>query len=727
MTSALRLGIFTDNFRYKAFISYSWADRAWSEWFHRALETYRPPKEAADGQTLRPIFKDREEDAAHASIGAAIETALGDSEFLIVLCSPRSAASKWVNREVAWFKTNRDPKKILAVIIDGEPLASQVAGRESQECFPASLLYKINADLLPTDVLEDPPLAADARKVGDGKRGAKLKLAAAMLGVGYDALARRDDRRRSKRRRLVMSAMAASIAVLAGIAIYALNQRNAAIVARDDAQGLVEFMLTDLRQRLDAVGRLDVLDAVAKRLLDSYAKEDLLKLDPDALGRRARVLMLLGEVDSARGNLDAALARYKEAVATTEELLRRNPDDEQRIFDHAQSIYWVGDIAWKRGDIATVTDYWTQYRDFGARLVAINPDKDAWQTELGYGHRNLATLALQEGDAGAAAEGFERARDVSQRLAEADPADRSLQIILADDLAWLAIAQERLGDFAEAERTLATEAAIYAALLARDPSDDAILNRQSVNGRVAARIAMDVGDAEHGLAMLQALFDLHESRLAHDSENTRWLDYYGLLQIETGSALLALGNHGAAREMADGALAVARRLRSIDDSVTDWAIDNHCGALLLAARAAFAEGDERAADAHLDEAEAVIMSVSAGKAPPGLDKPVIRTALMRARLAERAGDSTAARHLAADAAAKIDALITKSGFEYKTVFIETYLLAGDMARARALAAVLDAVGYRHADWVTLRKQVLRSQGGVETAARPIRQTSDRRY
>ena len=114
------------------------------------------------------------------------------------------------------------------------------------------------------------------------------------------------------------------------------------------------------------------------------------------------------------------------------------------------------------------------------------------------------------------------------------------------------------------------------------------------------------------------------------------------------------------------------------------------------------------------------MSVSAGKAPPGLDKPVIRTALMRARLAERAGDSTAARHLAADAAAKIDALITKSGFEYKTVFIETYLLAGDMARARAsFAAVLDAVGYRHADWVTLRKQVLRSQGGVETAARPI--------
>ena len=31
-------------FRYKAFISYAWADAKWGNWLHKALETYRTPK-----------------------------------------------------------------------------------------------------------------------------------------------------------------------------------------------------------------------------------------------------------------------------------------------------------------------------------------------------------------------------------------------------------------------------------------------------------------------------------------------------------------------------------------------------------------------------------------------------------------------------------------------------------------------------------------------------------
>ncbi|MBP6363627.1 MAG: toll/interleukin-1 receptor domain-containing protein [Novosphingobium sp.] len=116
-------------FRYKAFVSYSWADATWGNWLQKAIETYRAPsalvgKEGALGPVparLHPLFKDREEEAAGASIGAAVETALAASEFLIVVCSPNSAKSKWVDCEVAWFKTHRDPAKVLALIVDGEP------------------------------------------------------------------------------------------------------------------------------------------------------------------------------------------------------------------------------------------------------------------------------------------------------------------------------------------------------------------------------------------------------------------------------------------------------------------------------------------------------------------------------------------------------------------------------------------------------------------------------
>ncbi len=68
--------------------------------------------------------------------------------------------------------------------------------------------------------------------------------------------------------RAIAAGLAALVILFAGLALEALRQRNVARVAqaeaeaaRNDAEGLVEFMLTDLRTRLDAVGRLDVLDS----------------------------------------------------------------------------------------------------------------------------------------------------------------------------------------------------------------------------------------------------------------------------------------------------------------------------------------------------------------------------------------------------------------------------------------------------------------------------------
>lgn len=103
---------------------------------------------------LHPLFKDREEEAAGASIGAAVEAALASSEFLIVVCSATSARSKWVNREIAWFKTHRDPAKVLALIVGGEP------GDPENECFPRALTHLVYAEGTVTDTPIDTPLAA---------------------------------------------------------------------------------------------------------------------------------------------------------------------------------------------------------------------------------------------------------------------------------------------------------------------------------------------------------------------------------------------------------------------------------------------------------------------------------------------------------------------------------------------------------------------------------------
>lgn len=304
--------------RYKAFISYSWADKAWGAWAHRALETYSTPRglagkpglHGAVPPRLTPIFKDREEEAAGAGITASIEAAMASSDFMIVICSPHSAQSKWVNHEVAWFKTHRDPSRVLALVVDGEPGASFTPGREAEECFPKALLHKIGADLQLTDEKEDVPLAADARKVGDGKRVAKLKLAAAMLGLGLDDLVRRDERRRTIRRRLVTTALAVFSIWMTGNTWFAISQRNEAQAQRR----LAEQQTENVNAALDyLVSLFEVANPATENPKTITALTVLergrAKLDTELADKpmvRARLLSAIGSVYQNLGEVKGA-------------------------------------------------------------------------------------------------------------------------------------------------------------------------------------------------------------------------------------------------------------------------------------------------------------------------------------------------------------------------------------------------------------------------------------
>lgn len=97
-----------DEFKYRAFISYSHADTRWATWLHRALESYRPPKELVGTRTTRgvvpkrlsPVFRDREELPSATDLGALLRAALEQSQCQIIICSPKAAKSRWVNEEI---------------------------------------------------------------------------------------------------------------------------------------------------------------------------------------------------------------------------------------------------------------------------------------------------------------------------------------------------------------------------------------------------------------------------------------------------------------------------------------------------------------------------------------------------------------------------------------------------------------------------------------------------
>lgn len=321
--------------QYRAFLSYSHRDAKWANWLHKALETYRPPKALVGTSTavgvvprrLIPIFQDRQELASATELGAVINAALRDSACQIVICSPDAARSRWVNEEILAFKRLGREDRIFPLIVSGEPNASSLPGRESEECFPPALRFHLGADGTLSDAAAE-PVAADARPGKDGKARAKLKLAAAVLGVGFDVLRRREQQRRNRRLLVAACAATCGMVLTTGLATYALIQRSIAQkqTARaekeaDAAEQTTNFLIGLFRLADPSEARGSTV--TAREMLDqAKVRVDSELMQQPAI--QARLLQTLGTVYTGLGLYRDAQPLLKRSLA----MERRMPDTE---------------------------------------------------------------------------------------------------------------------------------------------------------------------------------------------------------------------------------------------------------------------------------------------------------------------------------------------------------------------------------------------------------------
>jgi WD40 repeat protein len=303
-----------DDYPYFAFISYSHRDAKWGNWLHKALETYKVPRalvgtEGRDGEVPRrafPIFRDREELPGSSDLGGNINAALGGSRYLIVICSPRSAASLWVNEEIKHFKRLGREDRVLCLIVDGEPNATDRPELALEECFPEAVRYKVDSDGNVTTTRTE-PIAADARPGKDGKTNALLKLLAGVLGVPYDALKQRDQQRRLRRAQMVSVAALALVITLSALSVGLYNARNAAERARD-----AELQARQVAESERAVALRRLANTYRQNGFDAYLEGD----QDNALLYFHEMLRLLPQDSSVRFALADAWQQARLRVAS---------------------------------------------------------------------------------------------------------------------------------------------------------------------------------------------------------------------------------------------------------------------------------------------------------------------------------------------------------------------------------------------------------------------------
>lgn len=689
-------------FRYCAFLSYGHRDSDTANWLHESLEKYRVPKGlvgriTANGvipDRLFPVFRDRHELAASGDLGREIRDALASSRFLIVLCSPAAATSRWTGAEIDSFKRMRPDGCVLAAIIDGEPFASDVAGREAEECFPAALRYAYDKKGRPTKKRAE-PIAADLRDSGDGRRLGFLKIVAGMLGVGLDELVQREAVRRQKRLRIIAAASIAGMLVTSTLSVVAFDARNEARDQRREAEGLIGFMLGDLRQKLEPLGRLDTLDSVGAKALDYYEQQDKGSLSDEALAQRSRALTLMGEIANTRGDLDGALKRYREALASTTEQLRRDPDNAERLFDQAQNIFWVGYIAWQRGQTAQATAAFREYKRLANRMIVLAPDNPKYRLEAKYADSNLGTLLIDERRYAEATAAFRNSLAANEAFSAANPRDPEYAKSLIESLAWLSEALEGAGQLEESISQRERELALAQQLQAGASNVD-IRESVLVAHRALGRLLTSRNQLRAGIAHLRSSTRMADTLIATEPGNSLWLQYAAWSHLDLGGLLLIARQQDAAGQAVRSGCDLTARLIAKDKSVVEWNDRLHRSCALARARLALASGAT---------GEALSFAQQAAKRTGPTNPRKVDTRLSIAVAQSLIGDIRAATGDPADARRmwrSAQALLPQGEAESPFVLSRRAILfarLGDSARARSLAARLDRMGYRHPEYL----------------------------
>ena len=555
--------------RYSAFISYNHKDRAVASRLLRSLEAYRFPRHLRGRETavgtisdrLPPIFQDREELASSADLASSVRHALEDSSTLIVVCSPNSARSRWVNEEIRAFTAMGRRHRVQCLIIDGQPNASRGAGQDpALECLPPALFEDGGGE----------PLASDVRPGQDGWQSARLKLLAGILAIPYDELRQRDQARRQKRLALVAAAAIVGFLVMSALSAFALVSRRQAIVQRDIATektataertaDFVEslFEVSDPSEARGAkISAIEVLDKGADRIsgalenepnvkaqllttlsrvylgLGSYKRgEELIRqsmrLSISDLAIRIQQLMGLASSAYRQGNYAEAVRLYRVALPLTDAAGMHGADFKPTI------LAAIGDAASRAGDTS------------GGRsgmLTALSLDTGRFGPQSLQVARDYEALGLFD----ETTENYPRARRFYERALTIRLAQQGMSHPLtSEDLNQLGSIAYFQKDAASAERYMRRALDSDRLVLGRDHPDVAITSNNLARLMLEQRQFSGARDL-----LIQAIAITLKNR---SSTN----DYLALLYANLGLAQRGFGQLTEARASLAKALVVAR-------------------------------------------------------------------------------------------------------------------------------------------------------------------------
>lgn len=337
------------NTAFSAFISYRHGDidsRAAQE-LQKQLEHFRAPKGiSAERKPFKRCYLDDGELSGGYDYAKQLREALKNSEWLIVVCSPGTKDSRWVNEEIDIFLEYHDRSRVLALLTGGEP----------EQSFPPRLLEETPAGdlLIAADCRGD-----DLRQILKNIRGdALLRLAAPMLSTTFDGLKQRNRIYRLRR----VAAAGAAVAVLAvSFGVYSADK--AATIASQAARIEAEYknaLINESRflteQAKNYLAEEDTISAIemALRALPSETQDRPVLADTKyVLGSALDIYVIPGNEEPYRATKSFASDMVYKMFCDTEGHIFTLEDKYKRVcvrdrnYDIIDSVYFDDGISTK--------------------------------------------------------------------------------------------------------------------------------------------------------------------------------------------------------------------------------------------------------------------------------------------------------------------------------------------------------------------------------------------
>ena len=179
----------TQHFKYFAFISYSSHDIACGKKLQKKLEGYRMPSTLCSEHgwqrnPIKPVFF-APTDIQPGDLDEELKERLKASRNLIVICSPHSAKSDWVGKEIAFFHSLRRSSNIHFFIVDGIPHS----GNSDTECFNPIVKTLDIPEILGANIHEKV-----FKSPWLNRERAYIQLITKLLGVEFDSIWQRHRR-----------------------------------------------------------------------------------------------------------------------------------------------------------------------------------------------------------------------------------------------------------------------------------------------------------------------------------------------------------------------------------------------------------------------------------------------------------------------------------------------------------------------------------------------------